>query len=126
MDTYKVTTAQRDVRGRTVESYMVAFGDNRMVEIERLSLSAEWTLLELTGSNASNAAWSTMASVAASVRTIDGVPVPGVAPTRDSIGGTLDKLGVDGFKAALFALNGAQSNAPAQSEEAFKVAAGNF
>ena len=124
-NSFKVTTAQRDVKGRTVESMMVTFGENRMVEVERLSLSAEWALLELTGSNASNGAWSTMASVAASVRTIDGVPVPGGNFTRDGIGRTLDQLGVDGFKAALQALNGQRSNEPAQSEDQFKAAVGN-
>lgn len=131
LENFNVRTTTRDFSGRTVEVLHVGYGEPmRTLEVQALSLGEQWDLAELTGPNASNGVWVNMATMAASVRAIEGVPIPAVPHSRDSIKRTLEKLDVIGLQAVMMALNGYRGAGPAivapqQSNADFKSAVGN-
>ena len=98
----------------------------RSIEVQPMDLGQQFDLAELTGPNAANAVWVSMATVAASVRAIDGIPVPQGAYTRERIKATLNKMGLDGLRAGMMALNGYRGPGEAEPTEAdMKAAVGN-
>lgn len=97
--------------GQPATFYDVTFGEPvRTMQVRALDMADQWDLAEITG-NVENALWSGMASIAASVLKVDGIPVPRMA---DKSGGevmdkrrmrsTLRSIGMEGMRAAQQAL----------------------
>jgi len=117
-----VTRRRWKNRGRDEELLVVTFGQpQRKVELVELDLGDQFDLAEVTGASGGNAAWSSMAFIAASVRTIDNDPV-GVGYSKQVLRETLRRLGIDGMKAAGLVLNGYRGGAV--SEEAHRETVG--
>ena len=96
--------------GKPAKFYDVSFGvPVRTMQLRPLDMGDQWDLAEITG-NVENALWSGMASIAASVRTLDGIPVPGMATPggmvmdKRAMRNTLRSLGMEGMRAAQQAL----------------------
>ena len=101
---YSLRTEIRGPVGSQSEYLVVRFGDPvRTLSVKPLTLGDRWDLAEITPANASET-WSNMAQIAYSVSDMDGVPVPRFGADRNRLRTTLDKLGIDGLRAASMAL----------------------
>ena len=101
---YSLTVETRGPAGSQAEYLTARFGNPvRSVTVRPLTMGDQWDLAEITPANVSET-WSNMAQLAYSVTDIEGVPVPRLGATRQHLRNTLDKLGVDGLRAASMAL----------------------
>jgi hypothetical protein len=120
-----VTT--RMVAGNPPAEILVAtWGEARKtMELKPLTLGDQFDLAEVTGPNAANAVWVNMATVAASVYSFDGIPLP-CGFSRDNLKTKLNRIGMDGLRAGMLALNGYRGagEVVADPDDA-KVAVGN-
>lgn len=96
--------------GQPAKFYDVTFGDPvRTMQVRALDMGDQWDLAEITG-NVENALWSGMASIAASVLKVDGIPVPrmvdksGEMMDKRRMRHTLRSIGMEGMRAAQQAL----------------------
>lgn len=89
---------------------------DRKIKLKTLGPADMLNLLEAAGTNSGNAAWVRMAMIVASVREIDGVPVP-VANTKDKVLRGATVLGNEGLVAATRALFGVDEAAPEAETE---------
>ena len=93
-----------------------------VIEAVELDMAEQWDFLEIAGSNIENEAWVNVALLAASVVSIDGVPVPAGPKTRDGLRHVLKKIGEDGVEALQFAFRDVPGDDAARAEAS---AAGN-
>ena len=104
------------INNRSVELFATTFGNDRKLELKRLTMGDQFDLAEMMTDTASRL-WTSMALVAASLVSIDGVPVsPGY--TRAGLRSILDQLGEDGVAAANDALATSDENRAAEASEA--------
>lgn len=73
------------------------------IEAVELDMAEQWDFLEVAGVNIENEAWLNIGLLAASVVSIDGLPVPAGPKTRDGLRHVLKKIGEDGIEALQFA-----------------------
>lgn len=100
---YTLTVEVRGPAGNQAEFLTAKFGNPiRSLTIKPLTMGDQWDLAEITPAGVSDT-WSNMAQVAYAVKTLDGVPIPPFSQRRN-LRDTLDKLGVDGLRAASMAL----------------------
>ncbi|MGI4951189.1 MAG: hypothetical protein ACRYGM_05240 [Janthinobacterium lividum] len=93
--------------GVPTEAFRVQWGEGvamRSLEVKAMTLGDQLDFAETTPPGA-NAMWTNMAMTAASVLTVDGVPLPMVF-TKEIYKRKLDRLGLDGLRAAMMVLNG--------------------
>lgn len=83
----------------------VVDGKGRKISLKVMGPADMLNLLEAAGANSSNAAWMRMAMTIASVRAIDGIPVPAAYKKKDVLDAA-NKLGNEGLAAAAKALFG--------------------
>lgn len=101
---YSLTVEMRGPAGSQMEYLTAKFGNPlRSVTVKTLTMGDQWDLAEITPAGVSET-WSNMAQIAYSVTDMDGVPVPRFGGERRHLRNTLDKLGVDGLRAASMAL----------------------
>ncbi len=100
---YKLTTETRGPAGSQAEYLTAKFGNPiRSVTVKPLTMGDQWDLAEITPAGVGET-WLNMAQLAYSVWFIDDVPTPRFIERRH-LRATLDKLGVDGLRAASMAL----------------------
>lgn len=120
------------VDGETETWAEVRFGVNatnmelpaHAVEIRDVDMGDQFDLAEIAGQQVDNGIWLSLAIVAMSVQSIDGIPVPRGNLTKLALKKTLKKIGPLGVRAVrrgLNELNGATSG----SNDEIKAAAGN-
>ena len=99
--------------------------DGHVIEAVELDMADQWDFMEMAGAQLDNQAWVNTALLAASVISIDGVPQPFGAKTRDGIRQILRKIGAPGLDAlhAAFRVDEDESDQNTVAEEA--RAAGN-
>jgi len=121
---YAVASASTEVNGVLTSTHHVTFGSPlRQVEFKTLDMADFWDLSELTGAS-ENKVWSNMALIAASVITIDAVPIVG-GMTRENLRVVLRKLGTDGLQAVQQALGDVDTPAAHRTDDAFQAAVKN-
>ena len=112
---YAVRREMRSTSDGPAEHLIVTFGDPvRKITIKPLSLGDQWDLAEVTGNNAGNETWQNMAYTAATVTDFDGIPVPPSKQSRydrSNLRSILNRLGIDGLRAASRALGGVTASA---------------
>jgi hypothetical protein len=81
----------------------VSDGLGRQLDIRKLTILEEMDLLEMAGEAASNTRWMLMATIASTVRTIDGVPRP-LPTNRKLLRAQMTAVGSEGLSAAISAL----------------------
>ena len=86
--------------------------DGHVIEAVELDMADQWDFMEMAGPQIDNDAWVNTALLASAVISIDGLPQPAAAKTRDGIRQILRKIGARGVDA----LHVAFSEAPAASD----------
>lgn len=100
---YSLTIEVRGPAGHQSEFLIAKFGDPvRSLSVKPLTMGDQWDLAEITPAGVSET-WSNMAQIAYAVKDLDGAPIPNFGQ-RKHLRNTLDKLGVDGLRAASMAL----------------------
>lgn len=97
---------------------------DKIIEIRRVDMGDQFDLVEIAGSQVDNDVWLSLAIVALSVQTIDGIPVPHGTLTKATLRNTLKQIGPLGVRAvrrALLEIDGSGNSAPVDQ----KAAAGN-
>ena len=120
--TPRVERLDRDINGER-RAVLRVRSAGRVIEAVRLDMAEQWDLMEIAGSAIDNQAWVNTALLAASVISVDGVPEPSGAKTREHIRRVLKKIGEDGVDALCAAFDEDESG-PADAE-ASEQAAGN-
>lgn len=128
-----VSTVSQLPAGVTVtksgEKSIVTFGSPaRTAEVVDLDMGAQFDLAEVTGGiPGDNMEYRNLAYIAASVITLDGVPIPSMqGVTKRLLRNTLTKLGPDGTRAVGAVVAGfAADPARTGSDAAFQAAVGN-
>jgi hypothetical protein len=121
-DTPPLVTRRTETHGgKSVDIFGISFGTDRRLEARRLTMGDQFDLAEAMPGDA-NRLWTSMALVAASIVSIDGVPVPPGKTKRD-LRNILDKLGEDGVAAANAAL--AEADVSDDAEAAHRAQVGN-
>ena len=116
-----VERLEREINGERREVLRVT-ASGRVIDAVRLDMAEQWDFMEIAGTAIDNPAWVNTALLAASVISIDGVPEPGGARTREHLRRVLKKIGEAGVDALCVALDEAADPADAQ---ALEQAAGN-
>lgn len=121
---YAVAPKTITVNGQSVGHLAITWGNGstaRSLEVKPPDLGDQFDLAEITGAQMGNELWRNMAMVAASVRAIDGVPLPNGSPTKEALRDTLRRIGLDGMRAASMALgNDAAARAAGTTVDAAK------
>jgi len=100
--------------------------DGRMIQVKSISVLEEMDLIEAAGNPTPPDRWMAIATIAATIRTIDGVPCP-YPTTRPLIRAQVERAGAKGLRAATTYLyetdqisNGAKAMADGQQMDATK------
>ena len=112
--------------GSAATLFEVTFGSRRLKLME-LALPDQWDLLEIAPPGSENGSWFNIATVAASVRDVDGVPtrplMGDARAMRSQIREALGRLGNDGLAAAAAGLaHLAQNRAGGTADDALAMA----
>jgi hypothetical protein len=97
--------------------------DGHVIEAVELDMADQWDFMEMAGPQIDNDAWVNTALLASAVISIDGLPQPAAAKTRDGIRQILRKIGARGVDAlhAAFSEERSESGGPRERREASAV-----
>ena len=116
--------------GGSQPTYDVTFG-TRTLSITEMTLPEQWNLLEIAPAGGEAGAWFDIATIAASVRGVDGHHISYMAAKgdpmrmRNAISTTLAKLGRDGLRAAGAGLAHLRQNQNVPTQDSKLAQAGN-
>ncbi len=94
------------------------------IEGVRLDMAEQWDFMEIAGSAIDNQAWVNTALLAASVISINGVPEPSGAKSREHLRRILKRIGEEGLDALSAAFETEEQNHESE-RRAGEQAAGN-
>ena len=114
----------REINGERRDVVRVAFA-GRLVEAVKLDMAEQWDFMEVAGSAIDNEAWVNTALLAASVITIDGVPEPSGAKSREHMRRILKRIGEAGVEALAAAFDDRSDAATTGAAAAVETVAGN-
>ena len=115
----------REINGERRDVVRVVFA-GRSVEAVKLDMAEQWDFMEVAGAAIDNEAWVNTALIAASVISIDGVPEPSGAKSREHMRRILKRIGEAGVEALAVAFDErAEATATANAASAIETAAGN-
>ena len=119
-----VERLERDINGERREVLRVATPAGLVIDSVRLDMAEQWDFMEIAGASIDNQAWVNTALLAASVISINGVPEPSGAKSREHLRRILKKIGEDGLD-ALSAAFQAEEQDPESERRAVEQASGN-
>ena len=119
-----VERLEREINGERREVRRVTTPAGMAIEGVRLDMAEQWDFMEIAGPSIDNQAWVNTALLAASVISINGVPEPSGAKSRDHLRRILKKIGEDGLD-ALSAAFETEERDPEVERCAEEQAAGN-
>ena len=94
----EITAIKLTINGDQRDAFRIRTATHSIEAIE-LDMAEQWDFLELAGRQIDNEAWVNVAVLAAAVVSVDGVPVPGGAKTKETLRQVLKKIGEEGLAA---------------------------
>ena len=119
-----VERLEREINGERRGVLRVTTPKGLVIEGIRLDMAEQWDFMEIAGASIDNQAWVNTALLAASVISINGVPEPSGAKSRDHLRRVLKKIGEDGLDALSAAFETDDPEAEVE-RRAMEQAAGN-